>query len=193
MDCRALINRQLDGIVVLIRRLRTCNTDESKLQLFRELCNRSVLHVLSRERVLLPAWRRARWKDFPLASFHAHVRFKRVLAELVVRPPSAHGHSAAMDAFADQVNQQRVLDSELLVPLLRSAMDVPQRRDLCNDIELLFEADRAADDMSLRVDTSPRDLVHEAEIVLSSLAPNRDVKRESSRWQNIQAPTLGLQ
>ncbi len=182
VDCLALINRQLDGILVLIRRLRTCNTDESKLQLFRELCNRAVLHVLSRERVLLPAWRRARWKEFPLASFQAHVRFKRSLAELVVRPPSADGHFAAMDAFADQVNHQRVLDSEFLVPLLRSAMDVPQRRDLCNDMELLFEADRAVDDMSLCIDTSPRDLVHEAALVLSSLAPHRDFKPESSRW-----------
>ena len=190
MDCLALINRQLDGIPVLIRRLRMCNTDESKFKLFRDICNRAVLHVLSREGVLLPAWRGARWKEFPLVSFQAHVRFKRALAELLVRPPSAEGHAAAMDAFADQVNRQRVLDSEVLVPLLRSAMDVPQRRDLCNDMERLFEADGAGDELSLYIDTSPRDLVHEAELVLSSLAPHREVKRESSRWQNTQSPTL---
>jgi len=86
VDSRALINCQLDGIAVLIRRLSECDDDKRKLQLFRELCNRAVLHILSRERVLLPAWRRVRWKMFPLASFKAHVQFKRFLAELVVRP-----------------------------------------------------------------------------------------------------------
>lgn len=191
MDCRALINRQLDGILVLIRRLQGRNPNENNLPVFRDLCNRAVLHVLSRERLLLPAWRRAKWREFPLASFQAHARFKHALAELVVRPPSAEGHFSALEAFADQVKRQRALDNECLVPLLRSAMDVPQRRDLCNDMELLFEADSAADDMALRLDTSPRDLVHEAEIVLSSLVPHREVERESSSRQNIHTPTRG--
>lgn len=189
VDCLPLVNRQLDGILVLVRRLSTCNTDEGKLKVFRDLCNKAVLHVLSRERVLLPAWRRAKWKEFPLASFQAHVRLKRALAELVVRPPAAEGHSAAMTAFADLVNHQRVIDSEILVPLLRSAMDVPQRRDVCNDLELLFEADRVVDELSLCIDTSSHNLVHEAELVLSSLTPHREVERECSR---IQSPTLGL-
>ena len=180
MDSRALINCQLDGIAVLIRRLSECDDDKRRLQLFRELCNRAVLHILSRERVLLPAWRRVRWRMFPLASFKAHVQFKRFLAELVVRPPPAEGHADALDAFAGHVEHQRVLDNEYLVPLMRSAMDVPQRRDLCNDMELLFHADRVAGDLSFRIDASPRDLVHEAEIVLSSLAPHHEVGPASS-------------
>jgi len=176
VDSRALINRQLDRILLLNGRLSACDDHSRRSQLFRELCNRAVLHILSRERVLLPAWRRIGWKKFPLASFRAHVQFKRHLAELVVRPPSAQGHSDALDAFASHVELQRALDDECLVPLLRSAMDVPQRRDLCNDMELLFTADRAAGDISPRIDASPRDLVREAEIVLSSLAPQREIQ-----------------
>lgn len=175
VDCLPLINRQLDGILMLSRRLQTCNKCESRLKLHSNICNRAVLHVMSRECVLLPAWRRARWKDFPLASFQAHVRLKHALAELVIRPPLSEGHSAAMDAFADQVIHQRALDRGYLVPMLRSAMDAPQIRDLCNEIERLFEADGPVDELSPCIDTSPRDLVQEAAVILSSLAPHREI------------------
>lgn len=182
VDCHALINRQLDGILLLIRRLAASNDDRSKLQLFRELGDRAVLHVLSRETVLLPAWKRAQWRQFPLPSFAAHVQFKRALAELLVRPPLADGFGAALDSFGHQAERQRVLDDDFLIPGLRSAMDVQQRRDLCNEIELLFDAQRSATDGAGRVGASADDLVAEAEVVLSSL---------SARRRPRQAPAIG--
>src|SRR4051812_3601091 len=107
VDCHALINRQLDGILLLIRRLESCRDDQSKLQLFRELGDRAVLHVLSRETVLLPAWKRAGWKQFPLASFAAHGQFKRALAELLVQRPLADDFAAALESFRHQAERQR--------------------------------------------------------------------------------------
>jgi len=192
VDCRPLVNRQLDSIPLLVSRLKGCNADESKFQLFREICDRAVLHVLSRERVLLPAWRRARWKEFPLASFAAHARFKRALADLLVHPPAADGHAAALEAFSHQVERQRALDGDCLIPRLRSAMDVPQRRELCNDIELLFDADQRSGHPSLHFDASPRELVQEAAVVLSSLARHRHVERGMPARQGGAAPGLGL-
>jgi hypothetical protein len=180
VDSRALINRQLDRILWLNDRLSACKDGQRRAQMFRELCDGAVLHILSRERVLLPAWRRVGWKKFPLASFRAHVQFKRRLADLVVRPPSVEGHSDALDAFASHVEHQRALDDECLVPSLRCAMDVPQRRDVCNDMELLFGSDRVAANVPVRIDASPRELVHEAQVVLSSLAPHRESRHGRS-------------
>jgi len=181
VDSRALINRQLDRILWLNDRLSACKEGHRKAQMFHELCDGAVLHILSRERVLLPAWRRVGWKKFPLASFRAHVQFKRRLADLVVRPPSVAGHTDALDAFASHVEHQRALDDECLVPSLRCAMDLPQRRDVCNDMELLFGSGRVADDMPSRIGVSPHELVHEAQVVLSSLAPRRESRHRGSR------------
>lgn len=157
-------------MIVLIRLLQGSSSEQSKLPVFRRLCDRAGLHVLSRERFLLPAWRQVKWRDFPFASFRAHVCLKRALAELMVRPPSANGHSAALEAFAVQVKRQRALDCDYLIARLRGALDVQQRRDLCNDIELLFETDRTSTDGLMNLDASPRDLMWDAQVVLSSLA-----------------------
>jgi hypothetical protein len=187
VDCHALINRQLDGILLLIRRLEGSNDDRSKLQWFREVGDRAVLHVLSRETVLLPAWRRAEWRQFPLVSFAAHVQFKRALAELLVRPPRADGFVAALGSFGHQAERQRALDGEFLIPGLRSAMDVQQRRDLCNEIELLFDVQRTAVDDAGRRGASAGDLLAEAEIVLSSLSARGPAGRQPPGGQRLHA------
>jgi len=106
---------------------------------------------------------------------------KHALAELVIRPPLAEGHSAAMDAFADQVIHQRALDRGYLVPMLRSAMDALQIRDLCNEMERLFEADGPVYELSPCIETSPRDLVQEAAVILNSLAPHREIHMSARR------------
>ena len=103
LDLRPLVNRQLDFIAALISELRNNDDDQIKSRLFRELCNRSVLHTVSRERVLVPAWRRVVWKEFSFATFRAHVHFKRRLANRVLHPPAALGHSKALSEFAAHV------------------------------------------------------------------------------------------
>ena len=102
-----------------------------------------------------------------------HVRFKQALADLLVRPPSSDGHAQALSTFAEHVEQQRLLDQHRLVPVLRDAMDLEQRRELCNDVELLFETGSTPMREPAIGDASPRDLIAEAEIVLSSLAGMR--------------------
>jgi len=170
VDCSALLTRQLAELTALISRLRSSRRGEDALRLFGDLANRAVLHVLSRERVLLPAWRHVRWKDLPLDAMTAHVRFKQALAELLVRPPSSDGHAQALSAFAEHVEQQHRLDQHRLVPVLRDAMDLEQRRALCNDVELLFETGAPPMRELTSIDATPKDLIAEAEIVLSSLA-----------------------
>ncbi|HEY8976466.1 MAG TPA: hypothetical protein VIN75_19780 [Burkholderiaceae bacterium] len=177
MDCSALLTRQLAELTALISRLRSSRRGEDALRLFGDLANRAVLHVLSRERVLLPAWRHIRWKDLPLDAMTGHVRFKQALAELLVRPPSSDGHAQALAAFAEHVEQQHLLDQHRLVPVLRDAMDIEQRRALCNDVELLFETGSPPMRELTAGVASPKDLVAEAEIVLSSLAAIQPVAR----------------
>ncbi|HEY9028820.1 MAG TPA: hypothetical protein VIP05_31315 [Burkholderiaceae bacterium] len=173
VDCSALLTRQLADLTALISRLRASRRGEDAIRLFGDLSNRAVLHVLSRERVLLPAWRQIRWKDLPLDAMAGHVRFKQALADLLVRPPSAEGHAEALGRFAQHVEQQRELDQHRLVPVLRGAMDIEQRRALCNDVELLFETGSPPMREPLVGSASPHDLIREAEIVLSSLAAMR--------------------
>lgn len=173
VDCSALLTRQLAELTALISRLRSSRRGDDAARLFGDLSNRAVLHVLSRERVLLPAWRHVRWKDLPLDAMRGHVRFKQALADLLVRPPSSDGHAQALSTFAEHVEQQRLLDQHRLVPVLRDAMDLEQRRELCNDVELLFETGSTPMREPAIGDASPRDLIAEAEIVLSSLAGMR--------------------
>jgi len=170
LDCSALLTRQLAELTALISRLRSSRRGDDAVRLFGDLANRAVLHVLSRERVLLPAWRHVRWKDLPLDAMTGHVRFKQALADLLVRPPTADGHAQALARFAEHVEQQRHLDQHRLVPVMRDAMDIDLRRQLCNDVELLFETGGAPMREPIFGDASPRDLIAEAEIVLSSLA-----------------------
>jgi hypothetical protein len=173
VDCSALLTRQLAELTALISRLRSSRRGDDAARLFGDLSNRAVLHVLSRERVLLPAWRHVRWKDLPLDAMRGHVRFKQALADLLVRPPSADGHAQALCAFEAHVEQQRLLDQHRLVPVLRDAMDIELRRELCNDVELLFETGSPPMREPIFGDASPRELIAEAEIVLSSLGGMR--------------------
>jgi len=170
VDCSALLTRQLAELATLVSRLRSTRRGEDAARLFGDLSNRAVLHVLSRERVLLPAWRHVRWKDIPLDAMSGHVRFKQALADLLVRPPSADGHAAALSVFAQHVERQRALDTRRLIPTLRDVMDVHLRRQLCNDVELLFETGSPPMREAVIGDASPQALIREAEIVLSSLA-----------------------
>jgi hypothetical protein len=157
----------------LISRLRASRREADTCRLLRELSNRAVLHVLSRERLLLPAWRRARWKDLPLDALVAHVRFKQALASLLVRNPLEEGYDEALASFARHVEQLHLIDRDRLIPLLRGAFDIHQRRELCNDVELLFETGTPPSAESARGGASSRELIKEAGIVLTSLAARR--------------------
>lgn len=172
LDCSALLTRQLEELSLLVARLQACKRRGARERLLRELSNVAVLHVLSRERVLLPAWRRARWKDLPYEALAAHVELKRALAELMVSRPHSTSFDAAVAAFAAAVERQVATDRKRLVPALRRAFDVRDRRELFNDIEVLFEAGEPprANELLIATEAPPRELIEDAEIVLSSLS-----------------------
>lgn len=154
---------------MLVARLRASPRERESTRLLRELSNRAVLHVISRERILLPAWRRARWRGLPLDAMTAHVRLKQALAELVVLRPTDDRFADALAEFAAHVEAQQALDHQKLIPVLRDVMEVHERRELCNDMELLFDTGDAPARAELPLERSPWELIREAEIVLSSL------------------------
>lgn len=166
-----MLTRQLDELSSLISRLGgAARQGPAAASLLRELSNRAVLHVLARERLLLPAWREAQWKDLPSDALAAHFVFKRALAELLVLQPGAAAFQEALAAFAAAIRQQKKLDRGRLVPALRRAMALDRRRVLCNDIELFFDAGAPPAAASPGASSSLHELVEEAEIVLSSLS-----------------------
>jgi len=173
LDCSALITRQLAELAALVARLQAGATAQESVQLVRELTNRAVLHVLSRERLLLPAWRRARRHDVPSDALAAHARFKQALADLVVLQPGELGFADALAALARQVECLRSLDHGRLIPTLRHAMDVDERRELFNDIELMFETGSPPVLRTSRAEQSPGELIREAKVVLSSITARK--------------------
>jgi len=169
VDCSVLLSRQLVEISALAGELGRCERAAAS-GLYREVCNRATLHVLARERVLLPAWRRAGWKELPSDALAAHMNFKRSLAELMVHPPGKPGFRLALEAFVAAVEQHRQQDEQRLMPALRNAMDLDERRALCNDIEVLFDAGMgASNEPAIGSRSVAQALIEEAEVVLSSL------------------------
>jgi len=167
MDCTVLLTRQLVAITSLAALPDLRRHGEAGARAFRELCDRAVLHVLSREQILWPAWRRLDWKDLPADAMATHVTFKSELAELMVASPGRAHATAPLGSFLGAVRRQIEADRKRLVPAMRKAMDLALRRMLCNDIELLF------DGATLHAAAPPpsvRELVDEAAVVLSSLA-----------------------
>ncbi len=139
---------------------------------YRELCNRASLHVVSRERFVLPAWQRAGWRNLSSDTLVAYVNFKRALAELLVCPPGKPGFAAALHGFLQAVAQQRTEDEQVLMPALRKALDVTDRRTVFNDIEALYENAPVQTDVPASPEPGQppvQALLDEAQVVLSSL------------------------
>ncbi|MED5621931.1 hypothetical protein [Ideonella sp. BN130291] len=127
------------------------------------------MHVLARERFLLPAWRKVGWKDLSSECLAAHFDFKRALADMLVSPPGKPQYVGHLAAFMRATAVQRDIDQRILVPSLRTALPLAERRLVFNDIELLY-ASHTADGPPQRSEASPwHDLVNEAQVVLSSL------------------------
>jgi len=148
----------------------------------RELCNRASLHVVSRERFVLPAWQRAGWKNLSSDTLVAYVNFKRALAELLVCPPGKPGFAAALHGFLQAVAQQRIEDEQVLMPALRKALDVADRRTVFNDIEALYENAPVRTDEPASPEPgqlSVHALLDEAQVVLSSLPNDASASRAS--------------
>ncbi|MED5618154.1 hypothetical protein [Ideonella sp. BN130291] len=171
VDCADLFDRQLAEIASLAKALQAPLLRPTAQTMFQQLCNRSVVHVQAREQFLLPAWRRAHWKHLPSDALATHMEFKRALADLMLQRPGSEHFNEALAAFVATVEVHRRSDRDRLVPALREAIDLADRRQLCNDIEVLYEAG-ASSTASLSLNQpflSSRDLIEEAEVVLSSI------------------------
>jgi hypothetical protein len=172
VDCSVLLTRQLNEIVILAGRLRRCRARHAAIPLHRQLCGRGALHVQARERVLLPAWQRAGWKDLPANALEAHVWFKRTLAQLMVAPPGSPDFAGSVAAFLRAARAQRDRDETVLVPAVRAAMQLADRRSVFDEIEQLYDSYQpGADTEPVLPDKPPAQaLVEEAELVLNALA-----------------------
>jgi hypothetical protein len=175
VDCSVLLTRQLNEIVTLAGRLRRCRARHAAIPLHRQLCGRGALHVQARERVLLPAWRRAGWKELPAHALETHVWFKRCLAQLIVSPPGSPDFAGSVAAFLRAARAQRERDESVLVPAVRSALQLADRRSVFAEIEQLYDSYQpGADTEPMLPDKPPAQaLVEEAELVLSALAPRQ--------------------
>ena len=173
MDCSVLLTRQLNEIVILAGRLRRCRAHHAAIPLHRQLCGRGALHVQARERVLLPAWRRVGWRELPAHALEAHVWFKRCLAQLIVSPPGSAEFAGSVAAFLRAARAQRDRDENVLVPAVRAAMQLSERRTVFEEIEQLYDSYRPGPDTEPLLPDKPpaQALVEEAELVLNALAP----------------------
>ncbi|HEX7688397.1 MAG TPA: hypothetical protein VF453_11850 [Burkholderiaceae bacterium] len=97
------------------------------------------------------------------------MRLKQALADLIVLRPTDERFADALSEFAAHVQTQQALDHQRLIPVLRDVMEVDERRELCNDMELLFDAGDAPVRAESPPGRPPSELIREAEIVLSSL------------------------
>jgi hypothetical protein len=170
LDSLALLTRQLVEISELAEQLRANLGRPGAARLHRELCNCATLHVLARERFLLPAWARAGYKDLRLDTLAPHVEFKRHLAELMVAKPSeAASFQAVLEAFVIAARTQREVDEKLLVPALQRTVDLAERRFVMNDIDHLYGlVGRSVADLDEATLTGAG-LLEDARIVLRSL------------------------
>ena len=161
--------------MLLAGRLRRCRARHAAIPLHRQLCGRGALHVQARERVLLPAWRQAGWKDLPAHALEAHVRFKRSLAQLIVSPPGSPEFAGSVAAFLRAARAQRERDETVLVPAVRAAMLLADRRSVFDEIEQLYDAYQPGADTEPVLPDKPaaKALVEEAELVLGALAAPR--------------------
>ena len=185
VDGSLLLTRQLVEITALAQALGQCGRQSAAAHFYRQLCNRASLHVLARERLVLPAWRRAGWKHLASDGLRAYVDFKRALAELLVAPPGQPGFAGALAAFLRAVAAQKREDERQLVPALRKGLDLTDRRTVFNEVEALYDSDEPGADAAEALpagDGPPgRALVEEAELVLSSLAAGAAGGRPGAR------------
>lgn len=170
LESRTLLTRQLVEISSLAAQLRQSLDRPNAKRLYRELCNCATLHVLARERFVLPAWGRAHYNGLQIDALIPHAEFKRRLAELMVRKPHDPEFLTALTTFEQAVRSQQRADEELVLPALQAAVELDERRFLMNDIDRLYSLGAAAnapDDPDAA--RSGIGLLEDAEIVLSSL------------------------
>jgi hypothetical protein len=171
LDSRRLLTRQLEDIAALAGQLKDNLDRPAAPQLYRDLCNRATLHVVARERILLPAWAREGYRELRLDAMVPHGEFKRRLADLMVTAPRATSQfRAALDAFVAAAKAQQQADEEILVPGLRQAIDLDARRLVMEDIDRLYSlGGSAAPTAPEPAPAVARELLQEARVVLSSL------------------------
>jgi hypothetical protein len=176
VDSRVLLTRQLTDIAALGKAITRCSRRASAWPFFRQLCNLAALHVQARDRLLLPAWQRAGWKELSSDGLLAHVRFKRALAELVVSPPGKPAFAGALTRFMRAVGDQREADEYLLLPGLRGGLELAERRALFNDIEVFYDTGRPTQHVACPEPSAgdverARLMVQEAATVLALIQP----------------------
>lgn len=153
------------------------------MHLHRELCNRGTLHIIARERVLLPAWREAGYKELAVDALVPHAQFKRCLADLMVAAPARRPEFlAVLDALIEAASLQRDADEEQILPAMRKALDADARRGVLDEIDRLYALSERHDDMTIEaaLDADAASapgvgLLHDAKLVLGSIgAPAQD-------------------
>jgi hypothetical protein len=166
------LTRQLVEISALAEELSRCARHSAAFHFYRQLCNRGSLHVLARERFLLPAWRKAGWKNLSSECLAAHFQFKHALADLLVSPPGKPRYAGCLAAFMRAAKVQHDLDEKVLVPSLREGVPLHERRLVFNDIDTLYAThDGAEHAPPVSPDATPwQSLMEEAHVVLSSLS-----------------------
>ena len=167
MDCTVLISRQLLKIQTLLAWVRQLPISKAKLLAYRELCDRAASHIQIRERLLWPILQQRGGADAPTDAVHQ--KFKQAVAHMMVSPPEGLEFERGLDTLEQVLLIQMDIDRRALVPALRMVTDVSERRSLCLDIELAYLT--TVPDETQRLEDMPtcRELVNEAQVVLSSL------------------------
>jgi len=177
VDFSHLLLRQLTRIESLAVRIQRTKDRHVRLAAYRELCDRGALHVYVREHLVFPLLRNIKWKGLTSETLAVHARFKAALAELVVCRPDQDGFTERLQAFVNRTLCQHDEDSQVLVPALREAADLSERRALCHEIELVYQRLAGYDPAPHAM--HPRDLLDEAGAALAALRAAQARAREA--------------
>ena len=140
MDCSLLIDRQLDALSGLAHTLADAGGNTGDRIASREMRDRAAAHFQVREQIVLPALRRGGWRGLNNEALAAHVELKRALAALCICEPGDDDFPRVLHGFAEALEQQRLADKLWIVPTLRRVTGEAERRQLCEEIERLYDA-----------------------------------------------------
>jgi hypothetical protein len=140
MDCSLLIGRQLDALSALVLTLERASGDSADRVACRELRDRAAAHAQVREQIVLPALQRGGWKGLGSEALAAHMELKRALAALCICEPGDGEFERVLQRFSTTLEQQRMADKLWIVPALRRLTSEADRRQLCEEIEVLYDS-----------------------------------------------------